>query len=156
VWAAIPAAILTLLSSPLFAGEPGHYLFTNNDPPGKLSNSSTFYTVGANGSLAETATITTGFGWIGGGDFGQYRVGALRKGKEQCVYVSDSFSGLVAGIVVQTLKVAGAFAGSSTDSGMFNGVGLALNSDFLYASYTASNTIGTFKILPKCKLQFVG
>jgi 6-phosphogluconolactonase (cycloisomerase 2 family) len=149
-------AILFLTASAFGAKKPAHYVFTNNDPPGKRSNSANFYTVGAGGLLTQKAVITTGFGGIGGGYFGQDKVTALRKGKEQCVYVSDSFSGLVAAVVVQTLKVAGAFAGSHTDSGQFNGVGLAMNSSYLYASFTASNTIGTFKVLANCKLKFVG
>jgi sugar lactone lactonase YvrE len=153
---ATTTATLFLAAPAVGSDKPVRYLFTNNDPPGKVSNSSNFYSVGADGLLTQKAIVTTGFGGIGGGYFGLDRVRALRKGREQCVYVSDSSSGQVAAIVVQTLKVAGAFAGSDTDSGMFNGVGLALSSNYLYASYTASNTIGTFKILPGCKLTFVG
>jgi hypothetical protein len=149
-------AILWLAASAFGAKNPARYVFTNNDPPGKVSNSSNFFTVGAGGVLTQKAIVTTGFGGIGGGYFGLDRVRALRKGKEQCVYVSDSSSGQVAAIAVQTLEVAGAFAGSDTDSGITNGVGLALNSNYLYASYTASNTIGTFKILAGCKLKFLG
>ena len=100
--------------------------------------------------------MTTGFGGIGGGYFGLDKVRALQNGKEQCVFVSDSISVTVAGIVVSTLNLSGAFAGSTTDSGQANGVGLALSSTYLYASFTDSNTIGTFKILPSCKLKFVG
>lgn len=154
---AVAATVILFFACSAFAADqPAHYLFTNNDPPGKISNSSNFYTVGLGGLLSPKATVTTGFGGIGGGYFGQNKVRALRKGKEQCVYVADSFSGQVAGIVVQTLEVAGAFTGSDTDSGISNGVGLALNSKYLYASYTDSNTIGTFKILPGCKLTFTG
>jgi hypothetical protein len=155
--AGIVAAAGLLGSSALAAKKPAvHYVFTNNDPTGKLSNSSNFYTVGAGGQLTPKATITTGYGGIGGGYFGLDRVSGLKKGKEQCVYVSDPASGLVAAIAVRTLDVAGAFAGSRTDSGKFNGVGLAMNSSYLYASYTASNTIGTFKVLAGCNLKFVG
>jgi 6-phosphogluconolactonase (cycloisomerase 2 family) len=154
--AGAPTAVLFLASSAFGANKPGHYVFTNNDPPGKISNSSNFYTVGAGGQLTQAAIITTGYGGIGGGYFGQDKVRALQKGKQQCVFVSDSSSGQVAGIVVQTLKIAGAFAGSHTDTGLSNGVGLALNSTHLYASYTDSNTIGTFEILAGCKLKFVG
>jgi 6-phosphogluconolactonase (cycloisomerase 2 family) len=148
--------ILFLAASAFGAKKPVHYLFANNDPPGKVSNSSNFYSVGARGLLTPKAVVTTGFGGIGGGYFGLDKVRALQNGKEQCVFVSDSFTGLVAGIVVSTLNVSGAFAGSATDSGQANGVGLALNSTYLYASFTDSNTIGTFKILPNCKLKFVG
>jgi WD40 repeat protein len=149
-------AILLLAASAFGAKKPVHYLFTNNDPSGKLSNSSTFFTVGATGLLTQKAVLTTGFGGIGGGYFGMDKVKALQNGKQQCVFVSDSFSGLVAGIVVSTLNVSGAFAPSATDTGQSNGVGLALSSKYLYASFTDSNTIGTFKILPGCKLKFVG
>jgi 6-phosphogluconolactonase (cycloisomerase 2 family) len=149
-------AILFLAASAFAAKKPVHYLFTNNDAPGKVSNSSTFYSVGAKGLLTQKALVTTGFGGIGGGYFGLDKVKALNNPKQQCVFVSDSFSGLVAGIVVSTLNVTGAFAGSANDSGQFNGVGLALGNSYLYASFTASNTIGTFKILPNCKLKFVG
>ena len=149
-------AILLLAASVFGAKKPAHYVFTNNDTLGKISNSSNFYAIGAGGLLAQPATVTTGDGGIGGGYFGQDKVGALRKGKEECVYVSDSASGGIAAIVVQTLKVAGAFVGSHNDSGSVNGIGLALNSSYLYASFTTSNTIGTFKILANCKLKFVG
>jgi WD40 repeat protein len=154
--ASTATAILFIAVAAFGSKKPARYVFTNNDLPGKLSNSSTFYSVGVGGLLTQKAVIRTGFGGIGGGYFGQDKVRALQKGKEQCVYVSDSFSGLVGAIVVQTLKLAGAFAGSRSDSGEFNGVGLATNGSYLYASYTASNTIGTFKVLANCKLRFVG
>ncbi|HXM59825.1 MAG TPA: hypothetical protein VN950_03145 [Terriglobales bacterium] len=151
------ATILLLTASALGTKKPVRYVFTNNDPPGEeVSNSANFYSVGAGGRLTRKAIVTTGAAGIGGGYFGQDKVKALQKGKEQCVYVSDSFTGRVGAIVVQTLELSGAFAGSRTDSGKINGVGLATNGAYLYASYTASNTIGTFKILADCKLKFVG
>lgn len=150
------ATILLLAASASGAKKPTRYVFTNNDTPGKTSNSSTVYTVGAGGLLTQDTVVLTGFKGIGGGYFGQDKVSVLQKGKEQCVYVSDSFSGLVGAIVVQTLELAGAFAGSHNDSGNANGVGLTTNGSYLYASYTTSNTIGTFKVLAGCKLKFVG
>jgi len=156
LWAGAVAAIFLLPTSAIGAEKPSHYVFTNNDPPGKISNSSNFYTIGSGGLLTPKATVTTGFGGIGGGYFGQYKVRALRKGTQQCVYVADASSAQVAGIVVQTLKVAGAFAASNTDDGTSNGVGLALSGHYLFASFTTSNTIGTFKVLPGCKLKFLG
>ncbi len=150
-------AAMLFLAAPAFGAEkPAHYVFTNNDPSGKVSNSATFYTVDVGGLLTEEAIVTTGFGGVGGGYFGQDKVRALQKGGEQCVYVSDSYTGLIGAIVVQTLELAGAFAGSHHDTGQTNGVGLASNGSYLYASYTDSNTIGTFKILGNCKLKFVG
>jgi len=149
-------SILFLAASVFGADKPAHYVFTNNDPSGKVSNSATFYAVGAGGLLTQKAVVTTGFGGIGGGYFGQDKIRALQKGGEQCVYVSDSFTGLIGAIEVQTLKLAGAFAGSKDDTGQTNGVGVATNGSYLYASYTSANTIGTFKILGNCKLKFLG
>jgi 6-phosphogluconolactonase (cycloisomerase 2 family) len=149
-------AFMLLAASAFGAQKPAHYVFTNNDPPGKTSNSSTFYAVDAGGLLTEKAVVTTGFGGIGGGYFGQDKVRALLKGDEQCVFVSDSFTGLIGAVVVQTLELAGAFAGSQDDNGQTNGVGLATNGSYLYASYTSANTIGTFKVLGDCKLKFLG
>jgi sugar lactone lactonase YvrE len=149
-------SILFLAASVFGADKLAHYVFTNNDPSGKVSNSATFYTVDAGGLLTEKAIVTTGFGGVGGGYFGQDKVRALLKGGEQCVYVSDSFTGLIGAIVVPTLDLAGAFAGSQNDTGQTNGVGLATNGSYLYASYTTSNTIGTFKILRNCNLKFIG
>jgi hypothetical protein len=149
-------ATFLLAVSAFAAPKPSHYLFTNNDPPGKLSNSSNFYAIGSGGLLTQKATVTTGFGGIGGGYFGQHKVRSRQKGGQQCVYVADSASAQVAGVVVQTLKVAGAFGASHTDSGSSNGVGLALSDRYFYASFTTSNTIGTFKILSGCKLKFIG
>jgi 6-phosphogluconolactonase (cycloisomerase 2 family) len=155
--AAIAAVAGLLGGSSLAAKKPAaHYVFTNNDPPGKLSNSSNFYTIGSGGDLTQKATVTTGYGGIGGGYFGQYKVRALEKGDQECVYVADSVSAQVAGIVVQTLNVSGLFPASGTDSGSSNGIGLVLNGRYLYASFTTSNTIGTFRILPGCKLKFIG
>lgn len=154
--AATVTTLLLLASSAFGVKKPTRYVFTNNDTPGKISNSSTVYTVGAGGLLTENTVILAGFGGVGGGYFGQNKVSVLQKGKEQCVYVSDSFSGLVGAIAVQTLKLAGAFAGSHNDSGNVNGVGLTTDGRYLYASYTTSNTIGTFKVLAGCKLKFVG
>ena len=150
------AATLVITAFAFGAKKPTRYVFTNNDTPGKLSNSSTVYAVGTGGRLTENTVILTGFGGIGGGYFGQVKVRALQKGKEQCVYVSDAFSGVVGAIAVQTLELAGAFAGSHNDSGKVNGVGLATNGSYLFASYTTPNTIGTFKVLSGCKLKFVG
>jgi 6-phosphogluconolactonase (cycloisomerase 2 family) len=97
---------------------------------------------------------TSGMG-IAGGYFALNRVNILDNGKSECVYASDAATGDITGIVVPTLKVAGSAKGSSTDGGTSNGVGLAVNSHYLYASFTDSNTIGTFRVKPGCKLKFV-
>ena len=52
--------------------------------------------------------------------------------------------------------VTGIFSASAQDTGTLNGMGLALNSNYLYASFTDSNNIGAFQILPGCQLSFLG
>src|SRR5277367_4828571 len=90
-WAGAAAAILLLAASGFASEKSNHYVFTNNDPSGKLSNSSNFYAVGTKGLLTQKATVTTGYGGVGGGYFGLDKLAALNNGKQQCVFVSDSF-----------------------------------------------------------------
>jgi 6-phosphogluconolactonase (cycloisomerase 2 family) len=137
------------------AGKP-HYLVTNDDTSGFSNSSVTFYTVGAGGLLTLKGQVSTGGKGIAGGFFAANRVNVLNNGKSQCVYASDASTGDIVGIVVRTLKVGGSAKGSSTDGGTSNGIGLAMNTQYLYAGFTDSNTIGTFQVKPGCKLSFVG
>jgi 6-phosphogluconolactonase (cycloisomerase 2 family) len=137
------------------AGKP-HYLVTNDDRPPLLPSTLTFYTVKANGLLTIKGKVKTGGNGIGGGFFGMNRVDVLNSGNAECVYASDAATADIVGIVVQTLKVGGHANGSSGDAGTSNGIGLAMNSRYLYAGFSDSNTIGTFRVKPGCKIKFVG
>jgi len=153
----VTAVVAFLAAGAFTADKPApHYVFTNDDLAGKRLNSSTIYTIGPAGTLTEKTAIHPGSGGIAAGLFGLDKVSALQNGKQECLYVTDSLEGQVAGVVVPTLTVAGVYPGSNADGGQYNGVGLAMNSKYLYASFTASNTIGTFKVIPGCKLKFVG
>ena len=114
-----------------------------------------FYTVGSNGLLTLKAKILTGRGGIAGGYFAANRVNVLDSGNAECVYASVAQSGEIEGIGIKTLKLEGHAVGSANDTGAANGVGLAMNSQYLYASFTDHSTIGTFKVLPGCKIKFV-
>jgi len=137
------------------AGKP-HYLVTNDDVPPALATSSTFYTVGAGGLLTIKAKVLLGRGGIAGGYFAANRVAVLDSGAQECVYASNAQSGEIQGIAVKTLKVEGNANGSKDDTGATNGVGLAMNAQYLYASFTDHSTIGTFQVKPGCKISFVG
>jgi len=137
------------------AGNP-HYVVTNDDVPSPLATSVSFFTVGTNGSLKLKAKVLTGRGGIGGGYFAANRVNVLNSGNQECVYAAQAAGGEVEGISVKTLKIGGHAVGSKNDTGASNGIGLAMNSHYLYASFTDSNNIGTFKVLPGCKIKFVG
>ena len=132
-----------------------HYVVTNDDVPPSLATSVTFYTVATNGQLTMKTKILTGRGGIGGGYFAANRVTVLDSGNAECVYASDAQTGEIQGISVKTLEIAGHANGSKKDTGASNGIGLAMNAQYLYASFTDFSTIGTFQVLPGCKLKFV-
>ena len=132
-----------------------HYVVTNDDVPPSLATSVTFYTVATNGQLTMKTKILTGRGGIGGGYFAANRVTVLDSGNAECVYASDTQTGEIQAISVKTLEIAGHANGSKKDTGASNGIGLAMNAQYLYASFTDFSTIGTFQVLPGCKLKFV-
>jgi len=157
----LPRAIAVLLAFCFASGvavgaDKPHYIVTNDDVPPSLATSVTFYTVATTGQLAMKAKILTGRGGIGGGYFAANRVNVLDSGSAECVYASDAQTGEVQGIDVATLKIAGHANGSKQDTGASNGIGLAMNSKYIYASFTDFSTIGTFEVQPGCKLSFVG
>jgi 6-phosphogluconolactonase (cycloisomerase 2 family) len=137
------------------AGKP-HYIVTNDDVPPINPTSVSFYTVGSNGLLTLKAKLPTGGIGIGGGYFAENRLNILDSGNQECVYAAEAESGDIVGVLVRTLTLGGTANGSPKDSGTTNGIGLAMNSQYLYASFTDYSTIGTFKVLPGCKLKFVG
>jgi 6-phosphogluconolactonase (cycloisomerase 2 family) len=153
--AALLAGVCVVSGFAMGATRP-HYLVTNDDANGFSPSSVTFYTVGAGGLLTMKGKVSTGGKGIVGGFFAANRVNVLDNGKSECVYASDAGTGDIVGIVVQTLKVGGSAQGSATDGGTSNGIGLAMNSQYLYASFTDSNTIGSFQVKPGCNLSFVG
>jgi 6-phosphogluconolactonase (cycloisomerase 2 family) len=151
-------AAVTLSCISAFAANKAvpRYVVTNDDVSQQILNSATFYTVGAGGTLSPTATVSTRGDGIAGGLFGAKRIIAFRKDNTECVYASNAQTGNIVGILVKTLTIGGQTFGSKKDKGSSNGVGLAMNTQYLYASFTDSNTIGTFQVKPGCKIKFVG
>ena len=134
-----------------------HYLITNDDRSGNFfPNSLTFFDIDPNGRLTIKQQVLIGETGIIGGYFPANRVVALNASGNQCVFASDAVSGEIDGVDVNSLTMTGNAVGSSQDTGASNGIGLALNSQYLYASFTDTNTIGTFQIQPSCGLSFVG
>jgi 6-phosphogluconolactonase (cycloisomerase 2 family) len=153
----VTAALVGVCVVSGFASAAGpHYVVTNDDVPPALATSVTFYTVGANGLLNMKAKVLIGRGGIAGGYFAANRVNVINSGNAQCVYASAAQGGEINGISVKTLKIGGRAVGSTKDTGASNGVGLAMNSQYLYASFTDSSNIGTFKVQAGCSLKFVG
>jgi 6-phosphogluconolactonase (cycloisomerase 2 family) len=152
---AVLLGVCVACGSAVGAGKP-HYVITNDDVFGEgLTSSVTVYTVGANGVLTVKEKLPIGFGGIAGGYFGSNRVVVLDGGNSECFFASLASTGQMVGISVKTLEITDQVLGSKDDTGAFNGIGLAINSQYLYGSFTDHNTIGTFQVLPGCKLKFV-
>jgi len=129
------------------------YIITNDD---SFTNGISFYTIGADGALTFAMEVPgPGLG-IGGGYFGMSRVVAVNSGNTQCIYGAEAFTGDVFWIVAGSGIAGGAAAGSQSDVGSANGVGLAANAQYVYASFSTSSTIATFQVQSSCALAFVG
>lgn len=157
-WLSLQAAMLVLMGvTNVFAAGSGspHYVITNDDVAPFFVSGVSFYAVGAGGSLTFLQQVSTGGSGIGGGYFPANRVVVLDDSGAQCVYASQATTGNIVGVSINSLQVAGSAFGSPADAGTSNGIGLAVNSQYLYASFTDSGTIGTFQVQPGCTLTFV-
>src|SRR5581483_5183066 len=145
--------LLTLCSAKSF-GEPApHYLITNNDS--SQGNSATFYRIVGDHILKQVAVVKTGgTGDDGLGAVATKRVSILDQGDEECAFLSEAGSADVAGISIRTLKSVGTFKAAGTDRATF-GIPIAHNRRFLYAGFTDSGTIATYRILRGCRLEFI-
>src|SRR5258708_31515517 len=155
-WLAGAIALLAgiLAVSGIAAATTPNYIVTNDDSVYPFFTGVSFYTIGSNGLPILRKQVTTGSFGIAGGFFGANRISVLNSGDQQCVYASEAANNDVVGINVSTLTVAGSASGSDIDGGTSNGIGLAMNSAYLYASFTDSNTIGTFQVQAGCGLTF--
>lgn len=149
------AVMVAVLAVTGFALAGTQYVVTNDDAAFPFLTGVSFYAVGANGLPVFQQQVQTGGFGIGGGYFGLNRIAVLNNGDQQCVYTSEAANGDIAGISVSTFTVGGSATGSDTDAGTSNGIGLAMNSTYLYASFTDSKTIGTFQVQPGCGLSFL-
>jgi hypothetical protein len=136
-----------------------HFIVTNDDNLNSGRNSATFFPVNPNGSLGSPKNVPTGGTGLGGGFFTTQRISLLHSKTQKCVWVTNGADspGDITGINAVTLKVTGTFPGSKNDSGALYGIGLAgsSNGNWLYATFTASSTIGEFEVLAGCTLKFV-
>jgi hypothetical protein len=131
------------------------YVITNDDMPYPFLTGISVYTVEAGGLLSSPQQIKTlGFG-VAGGFFATNRISVLNSGGQQCVYASSAATGEIVGVAINTLTVGGSATGSPTDLGTTNGIGMVMNGQYLYASFTDVNTIGTFAVQSGCSLSFI-
>lgn len=150
--AAIVGVVVFWAAGAMAGSNAVHYVITNENA---ALNTATFYVAGPGPTLKQKKIVPTGgSGSIGELAFSTARVSVVRDKTNQCVFVADGGSDDVAAIALKTLKVSGNFKGSATDSSGSN-LGVALNSNYLYASFSGSKTIATFRELAGCKLKFV-
>jgi 6-phosphogluconolactonase (cycloisomerase 2 family) len=154
--AAFVFLFLFLAASSVALAQSGtEYIVTNDDLAPELVSTLTVFTVSSAGKITEQEKIETGLG-IQGGYFAAPRILAINGGGTDCVFASAAYFGQISGVAIDTQQLVGNFAGSATDSGMSNGIGLAMNQNYLYAGYSKSSTIGTFAVDPGCGLSFIG
>jgi len=151
----VGALIVCVLGVNAFGSSAPQYVLTNDDAAFPFLTGVTFYTVGANGLPVLLKQLPTGGFGIGGGYFGSNRISVLNTTDQQCIYAAEAANDDIVGISVNTLTLGGSASGSATDGGTSNGIGLAMNATYLYASFTDSNTIGTFAVGSGCSLTFL-
>lgn len=133
------------------------YLITNDDPPfHSAAASGTVFTIASDGTPQNPTKVTLGGDGGGGGYFNSNRASILQNTTDACAFLSLGGSAEIGGVEILALQDIGNFSASSTDTGVDNGIGLANNGTYLYASFSSSNTIATFAILPGCSLNFLG
>lgn len=137
------------------AASSSHFVITNDDVAPFFTSGITFFTVEAGGALAFKEQVQTEGSGIGGGYFGLNRVVVLDNGAGSCAYASNATTGNITGVSIDTLQLGGSAFGSSSDTGISNGIGLAINNQYLYASFSDSSNIGTFQVQPGCSISFV-
>jgi len=148
-----------MLSTPgAFAAPPPAaigYLVTNDDYGLGASDTATFFTIAANGTLSNPTLVNLGGEGTGGGYFASSRVSVLNSATTPCVYLSAGSTNTIAGVEALTQTAVGDFPASATDNGADNGIGMVMNGSYLYASFSTSATLATFAVQPGCGLQFL-
>jgi WD40 repeat protein len=133
------------------------YVIGNDDLPLKTGASSgTFFTIASDGTPQNPSRVSLGGAGIAGGYFTGNRVSVLNSSSAACAYLSLSGAAEVSAVDISALQNIGNFPAATTDSGVDNGVGLANNGSYVYASFSTSNTLATFAVLPGCALQYLG
>ncbi len=144
-------------SSNASAPATSSYLVSNDDLPFKTAaTSGTLFTIASDGSLGNANRVSLGGSGSGGGAFTAGRVSVLQSASQACAYLSLSGAAEVGAVDLNAQQDIGNFPASATDAAFTDGLGLANNGTYLYASFSTSNTLATFAVLPGCALSFLG
>src|SRR5579864_5143581 len=121
-----PAVLRTLALAAFFAGSAfaqTRYVVTNDDAAFPFPNGVSFFSEAASGLLTFQQQVNTGGYGINGGYFGESRLAVANDGQENCVFSSQASSGNIVGVIVSSFSVGGVAFGSTTDTGLSNGIG---------------------------------
>ncbi len=144
--------------SALKAPQPPTYVIVNEDWAFPYPNEySVFLATGTDTAPSltpQTIINSSDFGSFGG-FFGVPRIASAPDVNTNCVYLSNSGDNTIVSVALNTLQIVGSYSGSVTDNGMPNGIGLAVNANYLYAGYSTSQTIAAFATAPGCGLTFL-
>jgi hypothetical protein len=151
-YAATLLVVLAVASGLARTASAQDYMITNDD---SFTSGVSFYSIGGDGALTFAHHVPgPGLG-ISGGFFGMDRLATVNTGNTQCIFASEAFTSDIMGMVAGSGMAAGSATGSASDTGTSNGIGLAANAKYLYASFSDSSSIGTFTLQPGCLLTFV-
>ena len=135
------------------------YVIANQDLALPFQNIVSVFQAGGTNAAPQLTlqnVVGTGAHGIAGGFFGTTRLNSVPDISATCLYVSNAGDNDIASVSMLTQQLVGNFSGSQTDDGSENGIGLAVNQNYLYASFTSSNTIAAFALQPGCGLTFLG
>ena len=160
------AAALLALNALCFAGSPPPpkdaapvtnppVVAINQDISFPTPNAVLFYQASGTQLSFQNYVDSGGFG-VQGGFFATARVNSVPSLTAPCLYFSNAGSNDISSFTLPGQQQVGVFNASQGDDGSENGIGLAVNANYLYASYTSSNTIATFVLQTGCSLTFLG
>ncbi len=150
-------AVVSEAGTPAAKPATPYYLIANDDLPVKIAaTAGTVFTIASDGTPQNPFKVTLGGAGSAGGYFTSNRVSVLQSSTDACAYLSIAAAGEIGAVDLNALQDIGNFSASSSDSGIDNGVGLANNGIYLFASFTTSNTLAAFAILPGCSLDYLG
>ncbi|MFZ0705206.1 MAG: hypothetical protein WAM71_06350 [Candidatus Korobacteraceae bacterium] len=141
------------------APQPPIYVIANEDQGFPYPNSVIIFQASGTDqapslTLLADNVYTGGYGSFGG-FFGAPRVASAPSVNTNCVYVSNSGDNTISPMVLSSQTFIGPYSGSPTDSGIPDGIGMAVNGSYLYAGYADSQSIAVFSTSSGCALTYV-
>ena len=158
--AAVTLILLLVLSGSAVAATHYYVVANNNTSP---TNKVSVYEVSGT-SLVNVSNVATGGQGTNGGYFAQVRQSITHDGGNTCVFAGDAASNDIAALkVIPTnpyLRLVKDYLSPDGDAGSAAGIGITVNSGFLYANYTGDGvnippSIGVWQVGAGCTLTFV-